>query len=157
MELAMSKVRLLPFLLLLINPRVAQAEDLYVLLLTPGRAVATKAGAVGAAITSAAGQSSRLSTQGAVPQVIKGFQDNGVEVAATADKYNITSPIPCSVLDAKGTVVFDELPAGRYWLISVRTSGFWGFLGELTGWSRKGLLDNFQASGINAAVCTAAL
>lgn len=151
----MPKVRLLPLLLLLLAPSLASAQDMFVLILTPERAVATEGGWMGAAMASAAGLASKWSTEGAVPKVVEGFKRKGVKAEVGADKYRVPSPLPCSVIDGRGKILKGELPPGTYWLLSVHTSGFMGALGDVSNKSTRGLLENFQAEGLAAAVCSA--
>ena len=130
-------------LLVLATPRAASAADLFVYIITPGRAVASKAGGVAGAVLSLAGQASKTATYGSGPLVEAGFAAKGVTATAAPGLWQVNDPLSCAVMDDDGQMLAADLPSGRYWMLSVHTSGFWAWLGGDTP-QMEGLLSSLD-------------
>lgn len=153
LALSVPRLALALALLVLTAPRAASAEDLFVYIVNPGRAVASKAGGAAGAVLSLAGQASKAATNGSAPLVEQGFADRGVTATAAPGLWQVYEPLYCAAKDYNGQMFTAELPPGRYWMLSVHTEGFFGWLGKVTGGSTEGLLDSFLEKGVYAAVC----
>lgn len=155
---------------LLLCVGLAQAEEFYVLVRNPREAVAQEAGGLAATVLGAAGVADKAVVTRSVEPVKAGFVDAGVEASLQLVRLDVVDPLACraevpvpppfgalpGTPPSEWTVEDFTLVAGRYWLISVTTSGWRAWVGAATGWTDSRLFTSFRERGVDVALCRAA-
>ena len=95
-----------------------------------------------------------LVTNAAKPAVEERFAAYDIPATVTVEDYALPYDAKCYAGEGEPLRTTSYvLPKGNYWTLHVTTTGALGWLGNISGLTRKNVFAGFQERGVDVAIC----